>query len=73
MHVGVMFGRFLDVVDGVVEVALGDVGMMGGEMMIASLMMPGCFAMVARGVLMMLGGFAVMLDGLGGHRESPLR
>jgi len=72
MRVGVMFGGFFDVVHGVVQVALGDVGMMRGEMMIARLMMLSRFAMVARGVLMMLGGLAVMLDSMGVHRKSPL-
>lgn len=48
---------------GVVKMALADEGMMGGGVMIAGLVTSGGFAMVARGVLVMFGGFAMMLDG----------
>lgn len=65
-----MFGGFAGVVRGVVKMALGNECMVCTNVMIASFMTGSGFAMMASGVLVVLGGFAVMLNGMNGHRGS---
>lgn len=64
MGVGVLFGGFRSVMRSVVEMALGDEGMMRGGMVIASFMTSSGFAMMTGRVLVVFGCFAVVLDGL---------
>lgn len=67
---GVKFGCFGGVMTGVMMMAIGDVGMMSGEMMIPRFMMARGFAMMACGVLVVFGCFAMMLGCLLGHSSS---
>jgi len=71
----VVFGVKLRGLSGVMRcvmmMAVGDMSMMGGEMVIACLMMPGCLTMMARGVLMVLGCFEVVLCCLFRHGCIP--
>jgi hypothetical protein len=64
MPVGVMLAGFLGVVLGVDAVAIGDVGVMGRLVMLAVGMELGGFAMMDRGLLVMVGGVLVMLGTL---------
>lgn len=70
MSVGVLFGGFSSMVRGVVQMTLRDQGMMRGGVVVANFMTSGGFTMVSRGVLVMFGGFVMMLNGLGGHKGS---
>jgi len=54
-------GRFGCVMGGVVGVSVGCVRMVSGCLMVACFVMPGGFTMVGRRVLVVLGGFEVML------------
>ena len=69
----VMLGGFAGMVMGVMAMAAGGMGMMGGDFMIVLLIMFRRFAVMTRGFFMMLGG-AVMM-GAGGmlvrHGEFP--
>jgi hypothetical protein len=64
---GVNLGRFRRVVHGVVMMAIGSVGMMSGEMMIAGVVMARGFAMMPCRVLVVLRCFAMMLGCLLRH------
>ena len=61
MRFGVGLGGFRGVMRGVMQMALGNVGMMRSSMVIAGFMVPGGFTMMTRGVLVVLSGFVVMV------------
>ncbi len=63
----VQFCRFGGVVRCVMCVTLGTVCMMGRRLVIASFVMHGCFAMMARSVFVMLSRLTMMLCRLFGH------
>jgi hypothetical protein len=65
-----MLSGFCGMVRSVMEMALGDMGMVRGDVGVARFMARGSFAMMARRVLVMFGGFAVMLDGWIRHNSS---
>ena len=67
---GVMLGGFGGVMRGVVKMAVSSVSVMGGNMVIAGLIVLGGLAVMSRGVFMMLSGLAMMLDRMGGHGSS---
>jgi len=69
---GVMLAGFFGVLARVVQMALCDVGMMAGLLMIPGFMMFGGSFVVLRGVFVMFRSFAVMLRGLFGHVELSL-
>ncbi len=58
---GVGLGGFLGVMLGVQLVAVRRVGVFGRLVVLVFTMMAGCDAMMLRGVLMMFGGFFVMV------------
>jgi hypothetical protein len=64
---GVQLCCFGGVVRRVMQVTLGRVCMMCSRLVIAGVVMLGCFAMVARRVFMMLGCLMMMLCRLFGH------
>lgn len=61
MLLGVVFGRFLGVMGRVGVMSLGYLGMVRRLFMIAGFVMLGSFAMVIGRVLMMIGGFGMMM------------
>jgi len=65
-------GRFRAVVGCVVQMPLCAMGVMSGCFVRARLMVLGGFAMMPRGVFVMLGCLVMMLGCLLGHRCSPL-
>ncbi len=67
---GVRLGGFGSVMRRVMMMPVGDVGVMGGEVMIPFFMMTRGFAMMTRRVFVVLGCFLVMLDCVCGHRSS---
>jgi len=67
---GVKFGCFGGVMHSVLMMAIGGVGMMRGEMMIAGFVMARGFAMMTGRVFVMFGCFVMMLGCLLGHRSS---
>jgi hypothetical protein len=67
---GVVLGGFGGVMRGVVKMAVSSVSMMGGNVVIAGLIVLGGLAMMSRGVFMMLSGLAMMLDRMSGHGSS---
>jgi len=67
---GVMLGGFGGVMRGVVKMAVSRVSVMGGNVVIAGLIVLGGLAVMSRGVFMMLSGLAMMLDRMGGHGSS---
>lgn len=71
MMLGMQFCGFASVVRRMLGVALGRVRVMCGCFMVPSLMMLTGFTMVFRGVVVMLGGLAVMVRSFLGHCKSP--
>ena len=67
---GVVLGGFGGVMCGVVKMAMSSVSVMGGNVVIAGLVVLGGLAMVSRGVFMMLSGLAMVLDRMSGHGSS---
>jgi hypothetical protein len=67
---GVVLGGFGGVMRGVMEMAVSRVGVMGGNVMIAGLIVLGGLTVMSRGVFMMLSGLAMMLDRMSGHGSS---
>ena len=65
--VGVGFGGFDGVMGGVMKMAIGDFGMVRGEMMVGIFVVTRRFAMMACGVFVMFGCFEMMLGCLFGH------
>jgi hypothetical protein len=61
MVLDVELGRFGCVMGGVVRVSVGRVRMVSGCLMVARFIMPGGFPMVGRRVVVVFGGFEVML------------
>jgi len=68
--VGVRFGRFRSVVCGVVMMAVSDVRMMSGQMMITGFEVARGFAMMTGRVFVMFGCFVMVLNCFVGHRSS---
>jgi hypothetical protein len=68
--VGVMLARFFGVVDGVDVMAACDVRVMAGLLMIPTLVVFGCCAVMASSVFVMLRGLAMMVGGLSGHGRT---
>jgi hypothetical protein len=68
--VGVDFGGFGGVVCGVMKMAVGDLGVMSGEMMIAVFVVARGFAMMTCCVVVVFGCFVMMLGCLLGHGPS---
>jgi hypothetical protein len=64
------FGGFRGVVRGVMMMAMRQVRVMRGEMMIAGFVMARGFAMMPGSVLVVFGCFVMMLGGLLGHKSS---
>jgi len=58
-----LLGSFGGMVCSVVEMALSDEGMVRGGVMVAGFMTSSRFAMMTSSVIVVFGGFAVMLDG----------
>ena len=71
MLVQVREGSFLRVVHGVEMVPMGNVGMVRGLAMIASLVVLRRLTMVHGRLLVMLGGVTVVLRSLAGHLWPP--
>jgi hypothetical protein len=67
---GVSFGSFRGVMSSVMMMAVGHVGVVSGQVMIAGFMVARGFAMMAGCVFMMIGSFQVMLSSFSGHRDS---
>lgn len=70
MLVGVGLGGFGGVVHGVMMMAVGDVCMVSGHVVIAGFEVTRGFAMMASCVFVVFGCFAVVLDCFVGHRSS---
>ena len=70
----VMLGGFGRVVMGMMAMAAGGMGMMGGNLVIVFLIMPGGFAVMAGGFFVMRGGAMMMVAGgmLVRHGVSPI-
>lgn len=66
----VVLGGFGGVMRGVMKMAASSVSMMGGNVVIARLIVLGGLAVMSRGVLMMLSSLAMMLDRMSGHGSS---
>ena len=64
MLIGVMLHGFFRVPDGVHRVTVGDVRVMAGCNMIAVIVVARCFAVMFGRVVMMLGGFQMVLNAL---------
>jgi hypothetical protein len=64
---GVKLGCFRGVMRGVMMMAVGHLGVMRGQMVIAGFVVPRGFAMMTRRVVMMFGCFLVMRNCLLGH------
>jgi hypothetical protein len=64
MAVGVVFAGFFGVMDCVDVMALRDVRMVAGFMMVAGAVMLGCGAMVFGGLFVVFGGFHVVIRGV---------
>jgi hypothetical protein len=62
-----MLAGFLRVVLGMNVMAVGHVGVMAGFVVIPGFMVCGCGEMMLRGVLVVLGGFLVMVSALFRH------
>ena len=58
---GVFFGRLMAVLLGMQMMRMGEVGVMGGRLMVAGLMMRRSFMMMLGGMLMMMCRFFMML------------
>ena len=67
---GVSLGGFGGVVRRVMKMAVGDVGVMSGDVMIFFFVVPRGFAMMMRRKFVMLGSLVVMLGCLLGHVSS---
>ena len=59
---GVKLRGLRSMMSGVMMMAVGDMSVMSGEMVVTGVMMPGCFAMMTSGVLVVLRCFEVMLS-----------
>ena len=66
--VGVMLARFRSVVHRVVVMAVRNVRVMSGFLVVGLGVMLGCGAMMLRGVFVMFGGFQVMIGDFFGHK-----
>jgi hypothetical protein len=62
VFLGVMLGGFAAVVGCVRRMAVGRMGVMGGFLVVAVIVMLGGFAMVVRGVVVVLRGGAMMFS-----------
>ena len=58
---GVKLCRLRSMMSGVMMMAVGDMSVMRGEMVVTGLMMPGCFAVMTGSVFMVFRCFKVML------------
>jgi len=67
---GVKFGGFGGVMHSVVMMAIGNVRVMGGEVMVPRFVVARGFAMMSGGVLMVVRCFAMMLGCFLGHGSS---
>jgi hypothetical protein len=67
---GMKFGRFTGVVHSVVMMAVGDVRMVSGEMMVPRFVMPRSFAVMMSGTFVVFCCVVVMLCCLLGHTSS---
>ncbi len=74
MVIGVSLGRLVGVMLGMQIVSTGEMGVVAGGLVITAGRMPGGFAMVMRGALVMLGGMFVMFGGAFGvsHDRLPV-
>ncbi len=64
----VVSGCFLSVMDGMGGMAMRDMRVMAGGFVVPCFVMVGRFLMVASGMFVVLRGFAVVLNGVRGHR-----
>ena len=67
------FGSFAGVMLGVGVMAMRQVGVMGGFLVVTALVVLGGLLMMVRGQLMVMSGLGVVLGGFFGHRMTPLR
>ena len=67
---GMSLGSFRGVMGSMMMMAVGHVGVVSGQVMIAGFMVARGFAMMAGCVFMMFSGFQVMLNCFSGHRDS---
>lgn len=58
------------VLGGVNVMGVSEVGMVSGLVVVAGFVMPGCFGVVMGGHAVMVGGLAVFMNCLFGHRDS---
>jgi len=63
----VLFGGFACVMRGVGMMTMSNMSVMGGLLMVAGIVMAGRVVMVLGGVLVMFGGFTMMIRGCFGH------
>jgi hypothetical protein len=68
---GVMAARLVMMFLGVAGMAMRGVGVVGGLLVVAGIMVLGGFAMMLGGMLVMFGGLVVMLDGVLAHTALP--
>jgi hypothetical protein len=68
---GVVTARFVMMLFGVAGMAMRGVGVVGGLLVVAGIMVLGGFAMMLGGMLVMLGGLVVMFDGVLAHVALP--
>lgn len=67
--VGVLLACFLGMVDRMDVMSMGDMRVMTGALMISGIVMFGGRSVVAGGVFVMFGGFAMMVSALVGHKN----
>ena len=70
---GVVTARLMMMFLGVAGMAMRGMGVVGGLLMVAGIMVLGGFAMMLGGMLVVLGGLVVMFDGVLAHRALPVR
>ena len=68
---GVMTARLVMMLFGVAGMAMRGVGVVGGLLVVAGIMVLGGFAMMLGGMLVMFGGLVVMFDGVFAHVWAP--
>ena len=68
---GVMTARLVVMFLGVAGMAMRGMGVVGGLLVVAGIMVLGGFAMMLGGMLVMFGGLVVMFDGVFAHVCAP--
>jgi hypothetical protein len=68
---GVVTARLVMMLFGVAGMAMRGMGVVGGLLVVAGIMVLGGFAMMLGGMLVMFGGLVVMFDGVLAHSALP--